>query len=78
MSCRRLISARPQLPSSRTDHARSTGEVLQVGLGGVARIAVVQSDGIWKDQLTIEDIAENLATIVDIDGANEIAVMHDL
>jgi NAD(P)-dependent dehydrogenase (short-subunit alcohol dehydrogenase family) len=42
------------------------GEVLQIGMGGVARIAVVHTQGISKSPLTAEDIAENLETIMDI------------
>jgi len=45
------------------------GEVLQVGMGGVARIAVVRTQGIWKQSLTAEDIAENLDKVLDLSGA---------
>lgn len=45
------------------------GEVLQVGMGGVARLAVVHTQGISKDDLTAEDIAENLDTIMDVNDA---------
>jgi NAD(P)-dependent dehydrogenase (short-subunit alcohol dehydrogenase family) len=45
------------------------GEVLQVGMGGVARIAVVRSQGIFKAGLTAEDIAENLNQIMDLNDA---------
>ena len=45
------------------------GEVLQVGMGSVARIAVVRSQGIFKSQLTAEDIAENLDQIMDLTDA---------
>lgn len=41
------------------------GEVLQVGMGGVARIAVVHTQGISNSPLTAEDIAENLDAIMD-------------
>lgn len=50
------------------------GEVLQVGMGGVARIAVVRTAGIGKTPLTAEDIAENLETIMNISDAQAIAV----
>jgi NAD(P)-dependent dehydrogenase (short-subunit alcohol dehydrogenase family) len=43
-----------------------TGEVLQVGMGGVARIAVVRAQGIFKQPLTAEDIAENLDQVMDL------------
>jgi hypothetical protein len=42
------------------------GEVLRVGLGSVARIAVVHSQGIAKSELTAEDIAENIDSIMDL------------
>lgn len=45
------------------------GEVLQIGMGGVSRIAVVHTPGIAKSPLTAEDIAENLDAIMDCDGA---------
>ena len=41
------------------------GEVLQVGMGGIARIAVVRTQGISKSPLTPEDIAQNLDAIMD-------------
>jgi len=46
-----------------------TGEVLQIGMGGVARIAVVAAAGINRPALTPEDIAENLPAVMDITGA---------
>jgi hypothetical protein len=45
------------------------GEVLQVGMGSVARIAVVRAQGISKSPLTAEDIAENLDQIMNLTGA---------
>jgi NAD(P)-dependent dehydrogenase (short-subunit alcohol dehydrogenase family) len=45
------------------------GEVLQVGMGGVARLAVVHAHGINKQTLTAEDIADNLDTIMDVTDA---------
>ena len=41
------------------------GEILQVGMGGVSRIAVVHTPGIAKSPLTAEDIAENLDRVMD-------------
>jgi len=41
------------------------GEILQVGMGGVSRIAVVHTPGIAKSLLTAEDIAENIDAIMD-------------
>ena len=53
------------------------GEVLQAGLGGVARIAVLCSQGISKRELTPEDIAENLDTIMNMaDGEIRSAAMQ--
>ena len=45
------------------------GEVLQIGMGGVSRIAVVNTPGISKSPLTAEDIAENLDAIMDVSEA---------
>jgi NAD(P)-dependent dehydrogenase (short-subunit alcohol dehydrogenase family) len=45
------------------------GEVLQVGMGGVARMAFVTSRGLQQSGLTAESIAENIHTVLDIDGA---------
>ncbi len=45
------------------------GEILQVGMGGVARIAVVHTPGISKSPLTAEDIAENLEEIMNVSDA---------
>ncbi len=45
------------------------GEVLQIGMGCVSRIAVVNTLGIAKSPLTAEDIAENLDAIMDTSEA---------
>ncbi|HEU4362598.1 MAG TPA: SDR family NAD(P)-dependent oxidoreductase [Mycobacterium sp.] len=50
------------------------GEVLQIGMGGVARIAVVRTAGIVKTPLTAETIAENLDAIMNISQAQVTAV----
>jgi NAD(P)-dependent dehydrogenase (short-subunit alcohol dehydrogenase family) len=50
------------------------GEVLQIGMGGVARIAVVRSVGITKTPLTAEDIAANLEEIMNLSDAQVTAV----
>jgi NAD(P)-dependent dehydrogenase (short-subunit alcohol dehydrogenase family) len=42
------------------------GEVLQGGMGTVSRIAVVRTNGLTKDGITAEDIAENLDRILDV------------
>jgi len=41
------------------------GEILQTGMGGVSRIAVVHTPGIAKSPLTAEDIADNIDAIMD-------------
>ena len=46
-----------------------TGEVLRAGMGEVARLAIVHTVGLARDPMTIEDIAENLGTIMDVTGA---------
>lgn len=43
-----------------------SGEMLRIGLGGVARIAVVHSRGLDRTPLTAEDIAENMSAILDL------------
>jgi NAD(P)-dependent dehydrogenase (short-subunit alcohol dehydrogenase family) len=40
------------------------GEILQVGMGGAARIAVIQTPGITTPSLTPEDIADSLETVM--------------
>ena len=40
------------------------GEILQIGVGSVSRIAVVRTQGIAKTPLTAEDIAANLDSIM--------------
>jgi hypothetical protein len=45
------------------------GEVLQVGMGGVARLAVVHTQGITKLPLTAEDVADNIDTVLDVTDA---------
>ena len=45
------------------------GEVIRVGMGGAARLAVVHTQGLAKDPITPEDIAENLNAILDVTGA---------
>lgn len=56
------------------DDCPLNGEVLQIGMGGVARIAVVRTAGIVKTPLTAEDIAENLEEIMNISDAQVTAV----
>jgi NAD(P)-dependent dehydrogenase (short-subunit alcohol dehydrogenase family) len=54
------------------------GEVLQTGMGSVARIAVVFSQGMWRSPMTVEDIAENIDKIMDLGdaGVTDAAAPH--
>jgi NAD(P)-dependent dehydrogenase (short-subunit alcohol dehydrogenase family) len=45
------------------------GEILQIGMGGVSRIAVVHTPGIAQSPLTAEDIAQNIDAIMDASEA---------
>ena len=45
------------------------GEILQTGMGGVSRIAVVHTPGIAKSPLTAEDIADNIDAVMDATAA---------
>jgi hypothetical protein len=45
------------------------GEVLQVGMGGVARMAFVAAKGLRRSALTAEAIAENIEAVLDLNGA---------
>lgn len=51
------------------ESCRLNGEVLQAGMGGVARIAVVRSQGFYKDAITAEYIADNLDIVMDVRDA---------
>ncbi len=48
------------------DTCELNGEVIQAGMGGAARLAVVHAHGLMKDPITPEDIAENIDTILDL------------
>jgi NAD(P)-dependent dehydrogenase (short-subunit alcohol dehydrogenase family) len=54
------------------------GELLTVGLGGISLVAVVQSQGIWRESLTAEDISNNLDAIIDLGAAHEIRAIPKL
>jgi NAD(P)-dependent dehydrogenase (short-subunit alcohol dehydrogenase family) len=45
------------------------GEILRAGMGSVARVAVLQTQGLTKDALTAEDIAAGIDTVLDLAGA---------
>jgi NAD(P)-dependent dehydrogenase (short-subunit alcohol dehydrogenase family) len=51
------------------ESCRLNGEILQTGMGGVSRIAVVHTPGIAKSPLTAEDIADNIDAIMDATAA---------
>jgi NAD(P)-dependent dehydrogenase (short-subunit alcohol dehydrogenase family) len=54
------------------------GEVLVAGAGQVMRIAVMQNDGITKEDVTAEDIAANLDAVMDMSDSHiiQVEVMH--
>lgn len=52
------------------DSCTLTGEVLQIGMGSVARLAVVRGPGFARDALTAEDIADNLADVMNLHDAS--------
>jgi NAD(P)-dependent dehydrogenase (short-subunit alcohol dehydrogenase family) len=45
------------------------GEVLRTGMGSIGRLAVVHTQGIAGDPLTVEDIADQLDTVLDVTDA---------
>jgi NAD(P)-dependent dehydrogenase (short-subunit alcohol dehydrogenase family) len=50
------------------------GEVLISGGGQVMRMAFVCNEGITKENVTPEDVAENLSTVMDLSGAQPVQV----
>jgi NAD(P)-dependent dehydrogenase (short-subunit alcohol dehydrogenase family) len=50
------------------------GEVLVSGGGQVMRMVIMENEGITKDVLTPEDIADNLDRLLDLSDAHEVAV----
>jgi NAD(P)-dependent dehydrogenase (short-subunit alcohol dehydrogenase family) len=56
------------------ESCRLNGEVLVSGGGQVFKIALMQNEGITKAELTPEDIAENLDTVLDLSAPQEIVV----
>ncbi len=45
------------------------GELLRSGMGSVARLAIVHTRGLTSQPATIDDVAANLDTILDVTGA---------
>ncbi len=50
------------------------GVVLVAGAGQVMRMAVLQNEGFTKDDLTPEDIVDNLDRVMDISDAHEVGI----
>jgi NAD(P)-dependent dehydrogenase (short-subunit alcohol dehydrogenase family) len=50
------------------------GEVLVSGGGQVMRMVIMENEGITKDVLTPEDIADNLDRLMDLSDAHEVSV----
>jgi NAD(P)-dependent dehydrogenase (short-subunit alcohol dehydrogenase family) len=69
-----LAQLRPELNSPAVaflahESCDLNGEVLQVGSGRVARLVMVHTPGITGENLTAEDIAANIETILDVTDA---------
>ena len=56
------------------DSCDLNGEVLIAGGGDVMRMAIIANDGISRDDMTPEHIAENLAQVMDMSDAHELKV----
>jgi hypothetical protein len=56
------------------ESCKLVGEVLVSGGGQVFRVALMANEGITKDALAPEDIADNIATLMDMAGAAEVVV----
>jgi NAD(P)-dependent dehydrogenase (short-subunit alcohol dehydrogenase family) len=50
------------------------GDFLVAGAGQIMRVAILQNEGFTKDDLTPEDIAENLDRVMDLSDAHEVVV----
>ena len=51
------------------EDCRLNGEVLQVGMGGVAQMVFVAAKGLREPNLTAESIAANIDAVLDVEGA---------
>lgn len=72
-----MAKFRPELVSPAAcflahESCRLNGEILVSGGGQVFRVALVQNEGITKDDLTPEDVAANLDTLTSLSDAQEI------
>jgi hypothetical protein len=70
---------RPELVSPAAvflahESCRLNGEVLVSGGGQVMRMVIMENEGITKDDLTPEDVADNLDRVMDLSDAHEVAV----
>ena len=70
---------RPELVSPAAvflahESCRLNGEILVSGGGQVMRMAIMQTEGITKDDLTPEDVADNLDRLMDLSDAHEVKV----
>jgi hypothetical protein len=70
---------RPELVSPAAvflahESCRLNGEVLVSGGGQVMRMVIMENEGITKDDLTPEDVAENLDRVMDLSDAHVVAV----
>jgi NAD(P)-dependent dehydrogenase (short-subunit alcohol dehydrogenase family) len=57
------------------ESCRLNGEMLQVGGGTVARVAVVQAQGYSNPLVTLEDVATNIDVITDLSEATPVEIM---
>ena len=58
-------------------YKRQNGEVLRSGMHSVARLALLQTKGWSKEDLTVEDVAANLDAAMDLTGS-EVLDCHAL
>lgn len=70
---------RPELVSPAAvflghESCRLNGEVLVSGGGQVMRMVIMENEGITKDALTPEDVADNLDRLMDLSDAHEVKV----
>lgn len=70
---------RPELVSPAAvflahESCRLNGEVLVSGGGQVMRMVIMENEGITKDALTPEDVADNLDQVMDMSDAHVVAV----
>jgi len=70
---------RPELVSPAAvflahESCRLNGEVLVSGGGQVMRMVIMENEGITKDALTPEDVADNLDRLMDLSDAHVVAV----